>query len=266
MAKAQVIVLGNEKGGTGKSTTAVHIAVALLKSGLDVAAIDLDARQRTFARYMENRRLFSDGHGLDLSVPRLEVIDESKPGADEAFRSAMDGWASSVDIIVVDTPGRDSSLGRAALGRADTLVTPMNDSFVDFDLIGHVDPETYKVKRPSFYSEMVWNARKARAKADGGSVDWVVLRNRMSSLSAHNMIRVGGALEELSKRIGFRIAPGLSERVIYKELFPRGLTLLDFGEIDDVKMSHIAARNELRELVSSLDVPALAAPPQSLAS
>jgi chromosome partitioning protein len=255
MAKAHVIVLGNEKGGTGKSTTAVHIAVALMHAGRKVAAIDLDARQRTFARYMENRHLFSEGHGLGLKTPRLQVIDDNDGHAETLLTTTLDAWAPVVDVIVVDTPGRDSTLTRAALGRADTLVTPMNDSFVDFDLIGQVDPETYKVKRPSFYAEMIWEARKSRAKADGGSVDWVILRNRLSSLAARNMQRVGDALGELSKRIGFRIAPGLSERVIYRELFPRGLTLLDIDAIDDVNMSHIAARSELRELVASLAVP-----------
>lgn len=266
MAKAHVIVLGNEKGGTGKSTTAVHIAVAAMHAGRKVAAIDLDARQRTFARYMENRHAFSDGHGLGLKTPRLQVIDDTDIHADTLLRTTMDAWAPVVDVIVVDTPGRDSALSRAALARADTLITPMNDSFVDFDLIGQVDPDTYKVKRPSFYAEMIWEARKARAKTDGGSVDWVVLRNRLSSLAARNMQRVGGALEELSKRVGFRIAPGLSERVIYRELFPRGLTLLDIGVIDDVNMSHIAARNELRELVASLALPEPVDVEQSLAS
>jgi len=266
MAKAHVIVLGNEKGGTGKSTTAVHIAVALMHAGRRVAAIDLDARQRTFARYMENRLAFSEGHGLGLKTPRLQVIDDGDNHAETLLMTTMDAWAPVADVIIVDTPGRDSALSRAALGRADSLITPMNDSFVDFDLIGHVDPETFKVKRPSFYAEMIWDARKVRAKADGGSVDWVVLRNRLSSLAARNMQRVGGALEELSKRIGFRIAPGLSERVIYRELFPRGLTLLDINVIDDVNMSHIAARNELRELVASLTLPEPAEAPQSLAS
>lgn len=266
MAKAHVIVLGNEKGGTGKSTSAVHIAVALMHAGRKVAAIDLDARQRTFARYMENRHDFSEGHGLGLASPRMQVIDDADKHAETLLRTTLDAWSPVVDTIIVDTPGRDSALSRMALGRADTLITPMNDSFVDFDLIGQVDPVTFKVKRPSFYAEMIWEARKARAKADGGSVDWVVLRNRLSSLAARNMQRVGGALEELSKRIGFRIAPGLSERVIYRELFPRGLTLLDISVIDDVNMSHIAARNELRELIASLALPGIEEPAQSIAS
>jgi len=253
---AHVIVLGNEKGGTGKSTTAVHIAVALAHAGFRVGALDLDARQRTFARYIENRSAYAVKRSIDLPTPETVVIADETPESDrERLVVQVAAFARSKDVIVIDTPGRDSVLGRTAMGVADTLITPLNDSFVDFDLIGQVDPETYKVKRPSFYAELVWDARKARAKIDGGSVDWVVLRNRLSTLEARNRKRVGGALDELSKRIGFRVVPGLSERVIYRELFPRGLTLLDTAVMDEVSMSHVTARAELRDLIGSLSLP-----------
>lgn len=253
--QAHLIVLGNEKGGSGKSTTAVHIAVALAHGGARVGVVDLDARQRTVARYLENRAAFAKKRDLALVQPDVAVIPDGD-GDTAQLAARLDAW-TGLDFVVVDTPGRDSPLARAALARADTLVTPMNDSFVDFDLIGQVDPETYKVKRPSFFAEMVWDARKARGKADGGTVDWVVLRNRLSSLEARNMRRVGGALDELSKRVGFRVVPGLSERVIYRELFPRGLTLLDIDALEEVSLSHVTARAELRAMVIALNLPAV---------
>ncbi len=129
------------------------------------------------------------------------------------------------------------------------------DSFVDFDLIGQVDPETYKVRKLSFYAELIWEARKARAKADGTTIDWVVLRNRTQYVEAHNMKRIISALGELSQRVGFRIIPGLSERVIYRELFPAGLTMLDKEHLGRLATSHIAARQELRELIKHLALP-----------
>ena len=271
--QAHLIVLGNEKGGSGKSTTAVHIAVALAHDGARVGVVDLDARQRTVARYLENRAAFAGKRGLALVQPEVAVIADDADGVaaggergdTAALAARLDGWRG-LDFVVVDTPGRDSALARAALARADTLVTPMNDSFVDFDLIGQVDPETYKVRRPSFFAEMVWDARKARGKADGGSVDWVVLRNRLSSLEARNMKRVGGALAELAKRVGFRVVPGLSERVIYRELFPRGLTLLDVDALEEFSLSHVAARAELRAMVAALNLPAAASPAVSAAA
>ena len=170
---AHVIVFGNEKGGTGKSTTAMHVAIALAAGGSKVATIDLDARQKTLARYLENRRNYIAKHGLQLALPESAVIDGDDPAPLEERIAA---FRESADFIVIDTPGRDSALGRIALSKSDTLVTPINDSFVDFDLIGEVDPDSYKVKRPSFYSELVWDTRKVRARADGGSVDWVILR------------------------------------------------------------------------------------------
>ena len=131
----------------------------------------------------------------------------------------------------------------------------MNDSFVDFDLIGQVDPDNFKVTRPSFYSELIWDARKTRAKADGATIDWVVLRNRLQYVEARNMKRVSEAIDQLSKRVGFRVIPGLSERVIYRELFPSGLTMLDSKEFGGMGLSHVAARQELREMMAGLALP-----------
>ena len=252
MSNVHVIVFANEKGGTGKSTTAVHVAVALAAQGKRVAALDLDHRQRTLARYFENRDATAKRRGIELPQPRYAVNDGSST---EAFERDLAELSRDADFLVIDTPGRDDPIAREAATRANTLVTPMNDSFVDFDLIGQVHPETYQVSRPSFYSELIWDARKARAKADGATIDWVVLRNRLQHIEARNMRRVGEALSQLSRRVGFRLIPGLGERVIYRELFPSGLTLLDIEHLGDVGMGHIAARQELRELVSGLALP-----------
>ena len=165
------------------------------------------------------------------------------------------GLAKDADVIVIDTPGRDDELARSAILRADTLVTPMNDSFVDLDLIGQVHPENFKVTKPSFYAELIWNSRTQRAKETGKSVDWVVLRNRLQHVESHNLRRVGAALDELARRVGFRVIPGLGERVIYRELFPKGLTLLDLQQLGEVGIAHITARQELREMIAGLGIP-----------
>ncbi|MDH7640378.1 division plane positioning ATPase MipZ [Sphingomonas oryzagri] len=250
--RAHLIVFANEKGGTGKSTTAVHVAVALAAQGRRVAVIDLDTRQRTMVRYLENRAASARKEQVELASPRFEVFDPEK---DANILGRIDALAEDAEFVIVDTPGRDDPYAMKAVTRADTLVTPINDSFIDLDLIGQVDPDTYRIKRPSFYAEVVWDARKVRAKTDGGTVDWVVLRNRLQHLEAKNMRRVGQAVDELSKRVGFRVIPGLGERVIYRELFPKGLTLLDLGAIKEVGLSHVAARQELREMVAGLQLP-----------
>ena len=251
---AHRIVFANEKGGSGKSTTAVHVAVALASMGRKVAAIDLDTRQRTIGRYLENRKATMAREGVVLPLPSYDTFDLAKG---IPIEERLDAMADGVEFLVIDTPGRDDDYVRSAIATADTMVTPINDSFVDLDLIGQVDPDTFKIKRPSFYAEVVWDARKARGKRDGVTVDWVVLRNRMQFLEARNMKRVAAALSELSKRVGFRVIPGLSERVIYRELFPKGLTLLDMGAIgQEAGLAHLAARGELRELIAGLQLPA----------
>jgi chromosome partitioning protein len=250
---AHRIIFANEKGGSGKSTSAVHTAIALAVKGHKVAALDLDTRQRTFGRYLDNRIDYMTKAGVALPMPTYGTFD---PADGFTIQERLDNLAAESDYLIVDTPGRDDDHVRAAIATADTLVTPINDSFVDLDLIGQVDPDNYKVKRPSFYAELVWDARKARAKSDGGTVDWVVLRNRLQHLEARNMRRVAAALGELSKRVGFRVIPGLSERVIYRELFPKGLTLLDLAAIGgEAGIAHVAARGELRELIAGLELP-----------
>ena len=254
MGQPHFIVFANEKGGTGKSTTAVHTAVALAASGHRVGALDLDSRQRTTTRYLENRDATMRRLETTLPQARYEVLEDGG-SLDEAIERLSD----HADVIVIDTPGRDDPVARAAILRADTLVTPMNDSFVDLDLIGQVHPENFKVTKPSFYAELIWNSRTQRAKVTGKSVDWVVLRNRLQHIESHNLRRVGAALDELAKRVGFRVIPGLGERVIYRELFPKGLTLLDLKHLGEVGIGHVAARQELREMIAGLDIPSVGA-------
>ncbi|MBN8829805.1 MAG: AAA family ATPase [Sphingomonadales bacterium] len=257
-AAPHLIVFANEKGGTGKSTTCVHTAVALAAQGVSCAVIDLDYRQRTVARYLENRAETARRREIDLPSPTWSVYDG---GTVEGLNAQIAQAAAQAQVVIIDTPGRDDPMARYAAAAANTLVTPMNDSFVDFDLIGQVDAENFKVKRLSFYSELMWETRKTRAKADGVAIDWVVLRNRLHHMEARNQRRVGEALTELSRRVGFRVIPGLSERVIFRELFPSGLTLLDRGQLGELGVSHIAARQELREMIAGFALPMLAKRP-----
>ncbi|WP_137864481.1 MULTISPECIES: division plane positioning ATPase MipZ [unclassified Sphingomonas] len=255
--RLHVLVFANEKGGTGKSTTAVHTAIALASKGARVACFDLDHRQRTMGRYLDNRAATTKRMGRELPMPVYDTHDGESMAY---FSEALDRLGEGADFLVIDTPGRDDKFARIAVTNADTLVTPMNDSFVDFDLIGQVDPDTFKVVRPSFYSELIWESRKRRAKADGETIDWVVLRNRMQHIEARNMKRVSEAIDQLSKRVGFRVISGLSERVIYRELFPQGLTMLDSREFGEMGLAHVAARQELREMMAGLALPEVTMP------
>ena len=260
------IVFANEKGGTGKSTTAVHVAVALAYQGAKVAAIDLDPRQRTLHRYLENRAETQRRRDVALPTTRFDVFKGDTVEELEALTAEV---GEGMDFLLFDTPGRDDVFARHVATTADTLVTPLNDSFVDFDLIGQVDAETFKVRRLSFYAELIWEARKKRAmttiREQRREMDWVVVRNRTGFTEARNMRRIDQALTELSKRVGFRVTSGLSERVIYRELFPSGLTLLDKGHLGELGTSHLVARQELRQLIAGLNLPLPGRPQAELA-
>ncbi|MEI4471454.1 division plane positioning ATPase MipZ [Frigidibacter sp. MR17.24] len=262
---AHIIVTGNEKGGSGKSTTSMHVATALARMGWSVGALDLDVRQKSFGRYLENRRAFMAREGLELPTPDYRDLPEIDPATvgpnenifDLRLSAAVAGLDETCDFILIDCPGSHTRLSQVAHSLADTLITPLNDSFIDFDLLARTDPDSGKVLGPSIYSEMVWNARQLRARAGLKPIDWIVLRNRLGAQHMHNKKKVGEALASLSRRIGFRVAPGFSERVIFRELFPRGLTLLDLKDIgvENLNISNVAARQELRDLMKELKLP-----------
>jgi chromosome partitioning protein len=258
---AHVVVLGNEKGGSGKSTLAMHVAVALMQVGQRVATIDLDSRQKSFTRYIEFRRDWAKRTGLDLKIPTHACIaraptlklDDNEAIEAAQFADAISSIEQSHDFVVIDTPGADTHLARLAHSLADTLVTPLNDSFIDFDVLGTLDPINLVVTGEGPYAQMVRDARRQRRELDFVSMDWVVVRNRMSHIGARRDGLVGEGLEQLAARLGFRCTEGFAERVIYRELFPRGLTALDVVEDSEPGTSDV--RQEVLRLIDGLKLP-----------
>ncbi len=265
--QAYVVVCGNEKGGSGKTTTSMHLAVALLNAGYKVATVDLDSRQLSFSRYVNNRLLWARRQGIVLRHPdhySLEpVVSEFQSDRESRELEQFTGIISEVerthDFILIDTPGHDGYLMRLSHSMADTLVTPMNDSYVDFDVLGQIDPETGDVTEISHYAKTVREARRQRRLADNGLLDWIVVRNRLTQLSSKNKEKMLQSLKDLSMRLGCRLADGISERVVFRELFPMGLTALD--DLDETTLgvgptiSHLSARQEVRALIATLKLP-----------
>jgi chromosome partitioning protein len=255
-----VIVVGNEKGGSGKTTVAIHLVAGLLYSGARVGVIDLDARQQSLTKFFVNRAAWTERQSGSVPLPRV-LTPAAGNGDDAAERArlerAIDELAEECDVILIDCPGADTASARAAHSRAQVLVTPLNDSFVDFDLLAGVDPETNDVKAPSVYAERVWDSRKRHVMETRRNIDWLVVRNRVAPLETRNQRKVNEALTKLAARIGFRLALGLTERVVFRELYPKGLTVLDLieGKSKGITMSHLAARQEVRALVAALRLP-----------
>ena len=254
--RGRIIVIGSEKGGTGKSTTAMHLAVSLLYDGHKVGCIDLDTPQSSLGRYIENRQTLNRQHGLKLPLP--DQVGSSDPVRGTGLlEEDLHRLAGTCDFVVVDTPGSDSAISRMAHSWAGIVVTPINDSFVDLDTLAVLDSEGKQILRRGHYAEMVANARKQKLSRTGEGFDWIVLRNRLSNLEARNKNSMADALEMLGGYLDFHIGAGLSERVIYRELFLKGLTLLDLREQPAgmaLSMSHVAARQELRALVQSIGI------------
>lgn len=264
LEKPYIIVVGNEKGGTGKSTLSMHLITHLLRMDFKVGSIDVDARQGTLSRYFDNRLNTIQTKGVVLPVPEHHPIfksleeHQSKAEADETerFQTCLENL-KHVDFVVIDTPGSDSFLSRLAHSYAHTLITPLNDSFIDLDMLAQVCPQTGDILKPSTYAEMVWEQKKRRImRGENATFDWIVVRNRLSNLNARNKEDMQKALTKLSTRIGFRFGPGFSERVIFRELFLNGITLLDLKDMGlSLALSHVTARQELRELLKLLRLP-----------
>jgi len=257
-----VIVVGNEKGGTGKSTTAMHLAVALMRFGFDVGTLDLDSRQASLTRYLDNRARYAEERGKALVMPRHRTVERSQAAtrveAESEERARLNGSLrefAACNFVVIDTPGSDSGLSRMAHEHADTLITPINDSFLDIDVLAQIDRRRREVLAPSIYSQMVWEQNNRRVIAGRTPIDWVVMRNRLTHLDARNKREIADLLEQLARRIGFRLAAGFGERVVFRELFLRGLTLLDLSETEGdlpPSPSHLAARQEIKDLLQTI--------------
>jgi chromosome partitioning protein len=262
MSSTRVIVVANEKGGSGKSTVAMHLAIALIKSGERVATIDLDNRQKSLTHFIESRRAWARQIDRDLEIPEHFSFGKVHyPSAQDetagcnALADAVDALGRRCGVIVIDTPGHDNYLMRRAHALANILITPLNDSFVDLDVLGTVDPRSFEVTGTSHYAQMVQTTRRQR-HPEQGSLAWIVLRNRLSTLSSRNHVLVGKGLQELSRWLDFRCVEGLAERMIFRELYPRGLTAVD--DIDDITlgtrptMSHVTARLEMQNLLGCI--------------
>jgi len=251
--KAHVIVISNEKGGTGKSTLSMHLAIKLMQEGFKVAAVDMDGRQGTLSGYISNRLVFAKENNITLDTPTLmafsPVDNHEKIGEHlKLINEEIEKLKANFDAVIIDTPGAKNYLFDEAHKFADTLITPMTDSLIDLNALS-------SNKRAGYYAQYIWEVKKQLAAQRKPMLNWVVALNKVSVFNSKNKNQVVEALGGVSKLYGFRMAPAIKDRTIYKELFLQGLTVLDMSHPalkTRMSVSHIAAKQEINDLAESI--------------
>lgn len=250
-SSATILLCGNPKGGTGKTTLAMNLLIALAYRGSRIAALDMDCPQFTLGRYLENRRTYVARTGKELPSPLCDAMDPELL-SESNFRKKLSEMGEQADIIVIDSQGTLTAASVLAHRYADLVISPVNDSFVDIDLIGELDGADEEIVRLGAYGQMMTNIR---AECGRDLPEWKVLKNRSASLYSRNAGSTAEVLEKLAAHCAFDVVPGLTERVIYRELFREGLTLFDIADEEigpRLSLSHVAARQEMRQLLDAL--------------
>lgn len=254
--KAHIIVISNEKGGTGKSTISMHLAIKLIQEGFNIATIDMDGRQGTLSQYLEHRRTFCKKNNIDLPCPQHYRFSPCSdyaviPAETKIIRQQLDGLSTQYDALIIDTPGHKNYLFDIAHEYADTLITPISDSLIDLNAISEIDFITGREGKPGHYASYIWDVKKHLAAQGKPYLNWIVVGNKVNPLKSRNKNIVFEYLHRLAKLYGFRVNEGFKDRVIYKELFLEGLTVLDMQHEKlkrKMSVSHIAAKQEIRRL------------------
>ena len=259
----RIIVFSNLKGGTGKSTTALSVIVGLLRRGKSVASLDLDMDQEALARYLFNRTRFAKLTKLRIGMPNHHRFTEIDPGGNGAELSTrldilsglIDNLVAENDYLVIDCPSLDNPLTRAVTARADVLTSPVNESFLDIDVIGEVRGSPPTVTRVGPFAEMIGAEMQRRRDEGIDPLEWIVVRNRRNPTATRHTAAIGTVLGELSRNLSFRVTDGFVDRLIFRELFLVGLSILDLRKDDPLiasNSSHRSAYEEASNLLQSV--------------
>jgi chromosome partitioning protein len=258
---ASIVVIGNEKGGSGKSTTAMQTAIGLMRLGYKIGTIDLDARQGTLTRMLSNRFETIKRTSYDYPSPLHFPIEKHKGTTtreqeqkDRDFlMMALAELSSIVDFIIIDTPGSDSYLSHLAHAQADLILTPLSLTQFDTDVLFHLDPDTGKILRPAIYTHVILNARKAAQRP----IQWLVMLNRLNPdrQKTHYEDSLEESLKSGQEPYDFTLIKGFSERPIFHTLFAKGLSLLDVRQDDQLPLTPdlLIARQEIRCVLKAIN-------------
>lgn len=250
-AHAPIILFANEKGGVGKTTLVFNTAIDLCNRGYRVLAIDLDFRQRSLARAIENRMASNRCLGLDLPVPKVCVLQQP---SGPMLVQELNRLGSDRDVILIDAPGHDSPVARRAMALAQTIVTPINPSFFDLDVLGHFDPVSLKFRKPGPFAQAILDIRAEQMRRNLLPARWIIAKNRIRGAERSHNKRIEPMLAQLSDQLGLTIAEGLTERVAYRSLLQYGFTISDIKRVP--QLAHMQIRNvkEISRLTNELNI------------
>ncbi len=250
--RGHIIVFANEKGGVGKSTAAFHTCIALCNAGERVAALDVDLRQLTLHRALWARQESERDYNVTLPGPEQIMLAQAN---EHELEQKLHIARIHNSFIIIDVGGHDSPIARKAIFMADTIVTPVNDSFIDLDMLGRIDPRTGELRTLGNFARLVEHLKEPGLALRARPLDWVVMQNRARNFATRNERKVRDALDQIAPVAGFRLITGLRERVTYRELFPLGLTLFDLAAIPSLGKPQNRAREEIWAMLRALDLP-----------
>ena len=252
LPNAHLVVFANEKGGVGKSTLAFHCALALAHLGKRVLAIDCDRRQQTLRHLLEARDGTMRALKVDLPRPSHAVLDKQS-GA--LLLQEIERLGRDCDFILIDLPGHDSPVARRAIALANTIVTPVNCSPADIHGLGSVNPVNHQLRKAAPFAELIVAMRAERIVSGLDPFDWVVVKNRIRRCELRLILSADRDLATMARDLGFRFINGLTERLIYRELLPFGLSHSDLRLIPGLGRTRSVHALELQQLLEGLDLP-----------
>lgn len=193
-----VISVTNLKGGVGKTTVAVNLAVGLAMKGYSICLVDSDREQRSATEWRDNRT---------VAEPQVTVVSVSE----KQFTSEIKALRAKFDLVVIDGVPQLSELAQYTIGVSDLVIIPITPSLIDYRGF-----ETFFRK----YKEI-----KTMKEEMGGSVKGAVLMNRVQRN------RLTQEIPDAVQSYGITLLKSrLVDRLAYKDTFTEGLSVLEYKD------------------------------------
>lgn len=237
---SKIISFLNSKGGSGKSTVAIHTALFFAEIQYKVCLIDLDEKQHTSHTFFENRKSFIEKYKKKLPTVKTIICDS------KSLIHNLTKIQNLYDIFIIDTPGfYISDLFKDTINLSNLVVSPINESFIDI----------HALKISNFFNDMVHI--RGKQKSTGNKLNWLIVTNRRSCIYSDHYKEIMDSLKEIQGKYSCKIFEGFFENSIFKEMFPHGLSLLDhdhlnFAPSNNQKKGREIIKNYMLELVRLL--------------